>query len=84
MRLEEEKMGGIPRPKPCFLDGCEVIKVIGNKKVWSNKERTRFFTWDSLHGEIEAFDSTGRHLGVLNAITGDLIKDAIRGRKLDV
>jgi hypothetical protein len=73
-----------PRPKPCFLDGCEGIKIIGDRKVWANKERTRFFTWDSLHGEIEAFDKQGRHLGALNASTGDLIKEAVRGRKLDV
>lgn len=77
-------MGGVPRPKPCFLDGCEVIKVIGAKKVWANKERTRFFTWDSLHGEIEAFDKQGRHLGALNSVNGDLMKEAVRGRKLDV
>lgn len=77
-------MGGIPRPRPCFLDGCEIIKIIGGKKVWANSDRTRFFTWYSLHGEIEAFDKLGRHLGVLNALTGDLIKDAIRGRKLNV
>lgn len=74
-------MGGVARPKPCFLDGCEVI---GDKKVWTNKERTRFFTWDSLHGEIEVFDKQGKHLGVLDALTGKLIKDAVRGRKLDV
>lgn len=77
-------MGGVPRPKPCFLDGCEVVKVIGNRKVWANANRTHFFTWDSLHGEIEAFDKQGRHLGALNASTGDLIKEAVRGRKLDV
>ena len=77
-------MGGIPRPTSCFLDGCEVFSVIGGKKVWTNKGRTRFFTWDTLHGEIEVFDKQGRHLGVLNSVTGDLIKEAIRGRKLDV
>ena len=77
-------MGGLSRPRPCFLDGCEVILVIEGRKVWANRNRTRFFTWDSLHGEIEAFDKQGRHLGALNALTGDLIKDAVRGRKLDV
>lgn len=77
-------MGGVPRPKPCFLDGCEVVKVTGDRKVWANTERTRFYTWDTLHGEIEAFDKQGRHLGALNALTGDLIKEAVRGRKLYV
>lgn len=74
----------IPRPNPCFLDGCEVIKIVGGNKLWSNIDRTRYFTWDSLHGEIEAFDKQGRHLGALNATTGDLTKEAVRGRKIDV
>jgi hypothetical protein len=74
----------ITRPNPCFLDGCEIIKVINGRQLWSNKKRNRFFTWDSLHGEIEAFDKQGRHLGALDAATGDLIKAAVPGRKIDV
>ena len=74
----------VAKPKPCFLDSCEVINIINNHRVWTNKERSRYFTWDSLHGEIEAFDKQGRHLGALDALTGVLIKDAVRGRKLNV
>jgi hypothetical protein len=41
-------------------------------------------TWDSLHGEIEAFDLRGRHVGVLDAITGVMIKEARIGRRIRV
>jgi hypothetical protein len=41
-------------------------------------------TWDSLHGEIEAYDRFGRHVGARDAITGDWIKNAVRGRWIDV
>jgi hypothetical protein len=43
-----------------------------------------FYTWDAFHGEIEVFNSNGRHLGVLNALSGEFIKDAVKGRRIDV
>jgi hypothetical protein len=42
------------------------------------------YTWDSLHGEIEVFNKRGKHLGAIDAIHGKLIKDPVRGRKIDV
>ena len=44
----------------------------------------RLYTWDSLHGEIEAFNRRGEHLGALDAITGEFIKDPSPGRRIDV
>jgi hypothetical protein len=41
------------------------------------------YTWDSLHGEIEVFDALGYHLGAADAVTGDMIKEAVAGRKTD-
>jgi hypothetical protein len=41
-------------------------------------------TWDALHGEIEAFDLRGRHIGVLDAINGDILKPARKGRRIRV
>jgi Cytotoxic len=40
--------------------------------------------WDELHGEIEAYNKRGKHLGALDAVTGDMIKDADPGRSIDV
>lgn len=77
-------MGGVPKPVPSFLDGFDKMKVVGGQQVWSNKDRTRYFTWDCLHGEIESFNRRGKHLGALNAVTGDLVKPAVQGRTLDV
>ena len=42
------------------------------------------FEWDELHGEIEVYNKRGRHLGALDAVTGSLIKPAVRGRSIDV
>jgi len=44
----------------------------------------RLYTWDGLHGEIEAFNSRGMHVAVLDAVTGVPIKNAVPGRKINV
>jgi hypothetical protein len=77
-------MAGRPRPKPCYLDGFEVWRTIGQQKVWRNADGSRLYTWDSLHGEIEVYNARGLHLGVLHAVSGEMTKDAVRGRKIDV
>jgi hypothetical protein len=60
------------------------LGAIGGQKRWRNRDGDRLYTWDSLHGEIEVFNVRGRHLGAIDAVTGDLIKDAVKGRKIDV
>ncbi len=77
-------MGGIPRPKPCFLDECESLGSFNGEKRWRSKDSNRIYTWDSLHGEIEVFNKRGYHLGVLDAVTGEFIKGPVKGRKIDV
>ena len=72
----------IPKPTPSFLDGMEKYKVIDGRQTYRTKDR--YFQWDELHGEIEAYDKRGRHLGALDAKTGELIKEAERGRRIHV
>lgn len=76
-------MGGIPIPKPSFLDDCDRIKVVNGERRWKSKDFTRLYTWDSLHGEIEVYNKRGMHLGVLDS-EGNFIKEAVKGRKIDV
>ena len=76
-------MSGKAMPEDCFLSALKVVKVMGNRKVWSSESRDRLFTWDSLHGEVEVFNKRGKHLGVMDC-SGKLIKEAVRGRELDV
>jgi Cytotoxic len=76
-------LAGIPIPKPCFLDECIPIGARNGQKRWRSLNNKRLYTWDSLHGEIEAFNSRGFHLGALD-IEGNLIKEPVKGRKIDV
>ncbi|MGB3366475.1 MAG: colicin E3/pyocin S6 family cytotoxin [Acidaminobacteraceae bacterium] len=71
-------------PKPSYLDNHEYYKVIDGRKAWISKDRKRIYTWDTLHGEIEVFNSRGMHLAVLHPITGKQIKSAVNGRRLNV
>ena len=71
-----------PLPSPSFLDQVDFFGVRGGEKVWRSADRERYYTWDALHGEIEVFNKRGRHLGSLDAITGALIKPAVRRRRI--
>lgn len=77
-------MGGKPIPKNCILNKCKVFGVRGVKRIWISPNGEFYYTWDSLHGEIEVFNKRCRHLGVIGAISGSYIKDAVKGRKIDV
>ncbi len=77
-------MPGIPKPKPCFLDEQNKFGIRGKQQIWVSYNGLRYYTWDSLHGEIEVFNKRGLHLGSLDAVSGQFIKTAIKGRKIDV
>lgn len=75
---------GVPRPRPCYLDRMQKWKVVNGKPTWRSPCGKRLFQWDELHGEIEAYNKRGKHVGVLHPVTGELIKDAVEGRTIDV
>lgn len=76
-------MGGIPIPKPSFLDQCFSLGAVNGQKRWRSEDKKRYYTWDSLHGEIEVFNKRGKHLGVFSP-NGDFIKEPVKGREIDV
>ncbi|MBX3316542.1 MAG: hypothetical protein KF902_06725 [Phycisphaeraceae bacterium] len=48
-------------------------------------KKKRIYTWDGNHGgEVEEFNGKGQHLGVRNPHTGERIKPAVPGRKIDL
>lgn len=75
-------MGGQPVPKTPFIASLEHVKHDGGRR-WRSQEG-RLFEWDALHGELEVYNSRGRHLGAVDPATGVLIKGAVQGRKIDV
>jgi predicted nucleotidyltransferase len=63
----------------------EIVQYIEEgQQRWRSDDGKRLYTWDSLHGEVEVFNRRGRHLGALHPVTGDLVKEAVPGRRIDV
>lgn len=71
-------------PKPSFLDACIYLGVKNAEKRWRSTDGKRIYTWDGLHGEIEAYNQRGKHIAVLDPLTGQVIKPAVAGRTIDV
>jgi hypothetical protein len=73
-----------PIPRPSILDQFEYLGVFGGERRWRSDGGKRLYTWDSLHGEVEVFNRRGMHLGALDPINGDWVKEAVPGRRIDV
>ncbi len=48
----------------------------------SGKER-RYYRWDYTHGDIEVFDSRGKHIGSADPHTGSICKPRVNGRTME-
>lgn len=71
-------------PEDCFLHDLRT-RYLHPSKRWYSQDGSHIYTWDGEHGgEVEVFDKRGRHLGVAHPITGETIKPAVRGRRIDV
>lgn len=77
-------MVSAPKPKPCFLDDCIRYKVVGNFQIYKDPYEDLYYTWDFTHGEIEVFSKKGQHLKVIDAVTGDYLKPAVKGRRINL
>lgn len=75
-------MGGLPIPKPSILDSCRVAGIEGGRKIYKDYNENIYYSWDSLHGELEVFNKSGLHLGAACPQTGVLIKPPVRGRRI--
>ena len=83
-----------------FMEGMKKSEAAGKSKSsiwkglqpWRGKTKTngvsgkgrRYYEWDHTHGEIEVYDSSGRHLGAMDPETGAMTKPAVPGRGIDL
>jgi hypothetical protein len=77
-------VGRRPVPNPSFLDDCEYLGFVHGAQRWRSRDGRYLYTWDSLHGEVDVFSPRGEHRGVMDAVRGQWIKDAIRGMRINV
>jgi len=71
----------------CFLKDQTRISFHGNfkgRKVYRNSDGSRFYTYDYTHNEVEVYNKRGVHIGVVDPVTEEYIKGAIKGRIQEV
>jgi RHS repeat-associated protein len=59
-------------------------KNLKNFRKGIKTDGKRFYEWDYTHGDIEVYNSQGRHLGSANPETGVMTKPAVPGRTIDL
>jgi hypothetical protein len=74
-----EQLVGIPsaqrvRPK---------TRVAGRRRARWVDDRGNIYEWDYQHGHVEAYNRRGRHIGAVDPRTGQIIGDAVRGRRVE-
>jgi hypothetical protein len=72
----------IPVPNSGFIAKLEYLGQPESRRRY--RDNRHYYEWDSLHGELEVYNSRGRHLGVMDAVTGETIKPAVPGRRINV
>ena len=62
------------------------IGIRGGRRVWQEGDgrKTRYYTWDSMHGELEVFNRLGWHLGAVDPVTGTFLKPPVESRRLEL
>jgi len=74
----------VPVPESGFIKDLEYLGIPARRRRYRSRDGDRIYEWDSQHGELEVYNKRGRHLGVVDGETGALIKDPVRGRRIDV
>lgn len=71
-------------PDSDFMRGLARAKARERERRWRSQDGERIYVWDGSHGELEAYNKRGKHLGVVDPATGCMIEDAVPGRTIDV
>lgn len=77
-------VGRKPIPKSSLLADCEYLGFVHGERRWRSQNRKRLYTWDAVHGEVEAFNARERRLGAFDPMTEALIKEPVQGKRIDV
>ena len=62
----------------------EYLGFVYGERRWRSHGGRRLYTWDHLHGEVEALNGRGDHLGSLDPVSDKAIKAAVKGRRIVV
>jgi hypothetical protein len=66
-----------------FLDGLTPTKAKTQRKRWLGG-KGQIYEEDTQHGELEKYNGRGKHKGVVDPDTGEIIKPPVKGRTTEV
>ena len=55
-----------------------------NRKSSGKGKKKQYYEWDNTHNDIEVYDYKGEHKGSMDPTTGEIYKEPVKGRKIDV
>lgn len=84
MKQKNKIAGG----KPVCRDSQFFNKLVShgsrNGKALYKDDNGYFYLWDSLHGQWQMFNDRGFHIGVLDKYGKKRIKNAVKGRTINI
>lgn len=80
--LGGKRLSYVPLSSPNFAERLTSLGTLNGRKRWRDDQTKPIFEYDSQHGELEVYNQRGRHLGVADVRSGEIIKPAIKGRRI--
>ncbi len=65
-----------------FVDTLQRTKTKGGRRRWRGGKK-QVYEEDTQHGELEKYNRRGKHEGVVDPETGEIIKDPVKGRTIE-
>jgi len=62
-----------------FVNGLTRLKPFSQRRRWSGP-KGQLYEEDTQHGELEKYNSRGKHKGSVDPETGEIIKRPVKGR----
>jgi hypothetical protein len=66
-----------------FVDSLRRARSKGRRKRW-RRGNEQIYEEDTQHGELEKYNRRGRHEGSVDPDSGEIIKEPVKGRSIDV
>jgi hypothetical protein len=66
-----------------FVETLTPARPKGGRKRWLG-EKGQIYEEDTQHGELEKYNSRGKHEAVVDPDTGDIVKGPVKGRTIEV
>ncbi len=79
--IDLNRITNVTKQESDVFNSFERVKGKSYRTSGSGKN-TRYYDWDYTHNDIEVYDKYGRHLGSMDPVTGEMYKEAVKGRTL--